>query len=617
MKLRIFTTISMLAFIVYSFTIAPLAYTQAGNTQIVETSAGTSVEIDPRCHTRAQCVNARQAIGVRGGDIDDFFISTTESETACAALSEQEGGADVGFCLASGEATTVTTFFGKNNFSSIGELIKYIYSISTGIAATLAVIMIIVAGIQIMTAGGNSSTVGAAKKRIGAAIAGLVLLGTAYIILRTINPALVELQQPQVFMINQEIVTPIEADEEQLCDPDGTGPFGGCPANEYCMNKTELNLEESFDGPCDWVTVAAATVPAIIAGGITAFPTFSALLQASVVAGKSKTISYFANIAGQRTLIAKLATFGGSAISATRQGVTYAGGAVVLYGINEITGATDLVTNAIDRFTSARGICQPKGNGLQAGDICSTDPNAGISCGPGLTCIPDARLQGAQSCWGPSAMGFCSSGENGAICRDTNDCDEGYWCQEKDWGGAIGVRKSCSNGTEGAYCDPDRVNQDRDACAAGFSCINGICVGEQFQATSEFDVCTSNAACSEVQGQYNTYECWTSNDYCQFLELQNELGNRKGVCLGSASTGIQEGRGRCDNDEYQTEDGTCLSRSNLFYRAARLAGNAGYAGGFAPYGVWQRTSCRSNIKFSDDGFDTFVTELERRGYTFN
>lgn len=61
------------------------------------------------------------------------------------------------------------------------------------LAGALAVLMLVFAGIMYITSGGNASTIEKAKSRIWSAIGGLVLAVSAYLILYTINPNLVNL----------------------------------------------------------------------------------------------------------------------------------------------------------------------------------------------------------------------------------------------------------------------------------------------------------------------------------------------------------------------------------------------------------------------------------------
>lgn len=69
---------------------------------------------------------------------------------------------------------------------------RFIYPFVLSIAAILAVIMLIVAGLELMTASEGMKS--AAKEKIQNAVLGLLLAVGAYLILKTINPDLLNLQ---------------------------------------------------------------------------------------------------------------------------------------------------------------------------------------------------------------------------------------------------------------------------------------------------------------------------------------------------------------------------------------------------------------------------------------
>ena len=75
--------------------------------------------------------------------------------------------------------------------SQFVKFIKWLFPALLITSAILAVFMIIVAGFQWVTAYGNPSKIEDARDRIFMAILGLILAFSAWIILNTINPALV------------------------------------------------------------------------------------------------------------------------------------------------------------------------------------------------------------------------------------------------------------------------------------------------------------------------------------------------------------------------------------------------------------------------------------------
>jgi hypothetical protein len=109
----------------------------------------------------------------------------------------------------------------------ITDYIKTIYLFAMGIAGILAMALIVVSGFQWLTATGSMSTIGQAKARISNAILGLIVLLSAYLILNTINPNLVNLKEPVLLFLDWT---------EEFGNAAGTTPGGGGrPA--YCDEK--------------------------------------------------------------------------------------------------------------------------------------------------------------------------------------------------------------------------------------------------------------------------------------------------------------------------------------------------------------------------------------------
>src|SRR3989344_4343220 len=75
--------------------------------------------------------------------------------------------------------------------SSLPKCINQIYVWSLGIGALLALLMTIIGGYTYMTAAGNAEQASTGVSYIWGAVIGLALLFTAYLLLNTINPDLV------------------------------------------------------------------------------------------------------------------------------------------------------------------------------------------------------------------------------------------------------------------------------------------------------------------------------------------------------------------------------------------------------------------------------------------
>lgn len=80
--------------------------------------------------------------------------------------------------------------------SDIGSYIQTFYNFALGISGGLAMIMIVYGGIRYATSAGKPDVQNDAKDAIYSALFGVVLLFGAVILLRTVNPRLVELAKP-------------------------------------------------------------------------------------------------------------------------------------------------------------------------------------------------------------------------------------------------------------------------------------------------------------------------------------------------------------------------------------------------------------------------------------
>ncbi len=85
---------------------------------------------------------------------------------------------------------------------------RFLYPFMLSVAAILAVLMMVFAGIQMMASVGNPGMITSAKEKISSAIFGLLLAVGSFLILRTINPNLIKLQlsPPKVTIESQTSV---------------------------------------------------------------------------------------------------------------------------------------------------------------------------------------------------------------------------------------------------------------------------------------------------------------------------------------------------------------------------------------------------------------------------
>lgn len=169
-------------------------------------------EFNSICWQKAQCLDMRAQI--LAGKEYSKLTEALKKQVAEGFREDQglcTGGQDEaawGKCLPSTIARTEIAFGGKSTFTDIGDFLKTNYNYVMGLAAILAVIMIIVAGFQWVMSGGNSESITSAKNRISGALIGLFIAYSSFFILRTVNPALVALRLPQSWMVRPQALIP-------------------------------------------------------------------------------------------------------------------------------------------------------------------------------------------------------------------------------------------------------------------------------------------------------------------------------------------------------------------------------------------------------------------------
>jgi hypothetical protein len=80
----------------------------------------------------------------------------------------------------------------NNGSGTLANCVNQLYIWSMGIAAILALLMIVVGGYITLTSAGNAERASRGKNYIVSSITGIILLLGAYVLLRTINPDLVD-----------------------------------------------------------------------------------------------------------------------------------------------------------------------------------------------------------------------------------------------------------------------------------------------------------------------------------------------------------------------------------------------------------------------------------------
>ncbi|MFA6427721.1 MAG: pilin [Candidatus Magasanikbacteria bacterium] len=211
-----------------------------------------SAQVDQRCWTEQECINYRLPF-VNNDEkiaIDGVYYASEhdDAKKACGGT-EDTAGKKLGFCLPAGQTETSISFGGKTKFAHIGEFIVYVQRYGFMAATIIAVFMVVTAGAQWSLSAGNSETITKAKGRISNAIVGLVLLSFSYILLKLLNPYLVNLRLPQIWAINQLGLVPPYCDE--MIDTSTTVAFAYKQKDLLTMSdqqRAELLKTAKFEG---------------------------------------------------------------------------------------------------------------------------------------------------------------------------------------------------------------------------------------------------------------------------------------------------------------------------------------------------------------------------------
>lgn len=107
------------------------------------------------------------------------------------------------FAQAANPCTKAGLDANNNAASTLPQCVNQIYIWSLGLAALLALLMTILGSYTYMTAAGNAERASSGISYIWGAVIGLVLLFTAYLLLNTINPDLVNFNFKSYTELNQ------------------------------------------------------------------------------------------------------------------------------------------------------------------------------------------------------------------------------------------------------------------------------------------------------------------------------------------------------------------------------------------------------------------------------
>jgi len=351
----------------------------------------------------------------------------------------------------------------------IARYISAIYNYGVGIVGIVAAMMLMIGGIIWLTAAGSSSKIEQAKSFIGSSLTGMALVFTAYILLNTINPDLVNLK-----------TNPVTKLEELQCCQKADAAVMTYPAS--CRASSTNGVVYNFDylvsadnktcqkGGC----CITSSVPASLVGAIsTAFSkdsmsgsslTYKTAFQENCSTGMefptaavltaglfgSQTIVFYVNATCSEV---RKETCAGKAegdvcLGSTRYGFCYGGHCIAGEG--------------------ERG----DGCGNEGGSICLEDTNpcsrdrfGGLGCIDGLHCClgPGATTTPATTCntsndrkscyvYGSTNYGYCVSGTCVSCRKYGEGCVDDDQCPNQTYNSDSNPRQQCgedANGNDG------------------------------------------------------------------------------------------------------------------------------------------------------------------------
>lgn len=309
---------------------------------------------------------------------------------------------------------------GHSTVANIAEYIAILYQYLVGFAGLMAVVMIMYAGMKWIFAGGDRSKIGAAQDIINHAVIGLVLALGSYLILNTINPALIELKVPQVDEVGRRLLpgrwcpNTAEFEGDFACGrqftPQDDRRLGGLCFGSHCAQGTSCRRSRNGQvyacmnaANCPSSCEAVNSMPGITSDTLLRIACGSDLCEATIPNGCVVLERSLGSLNHPNT----------ECVDAARQG--------------DHCNANEDCGRGLFCVT-ARGYnsCEPSPpSNLPNWEDC--DLNLTDACGPREAsphskCVD--KLIGLD--------GYCSNGGEGAACESGTDCQSGLRCHDCD-----------------------------------------------------------------------------------------------------------------------------------------------------------------------------------------
>lgn len=439
-------------------------------------NTGLSPEEDPICWTKQACSKARELQGV---DPDKAGEGWVQNETPC----DTEDG-ELGKCLAVGKTVTEISLGGQATFNHLGDYIKVIYNYALRLASILAVVVIIIAGAQWVTSGGNAESITSAKKRIAGAMMGLFIAFLSYFILQAVNPSLLSLRLPQVWMM-----VPMNPESMQEGDPCFTienelACKYACPGC-YCR-PIQIDPQNFISDLREFTHQYLNVIGFLASGGAEAGAGVATKVGAKV-ATKATDLYYLVvgQIAKQGKNIPIAVIKAGWA---NRNKIVVGTVKSAAAGAGTVAMADTFQWLAKTKDPGKQGICMKMPKDLGNGELCDKND---FQCAEGLICvIPPGGLAGT-----------CSNRGEGSMCQNQEDCGSGFVCEDM----VLGIRQCVS------YASGEKRITGQDCFSSNALCFSTVCgkisrkciVGKEGVECGIEDKCADGYTCKTL-GNYRT-----------------------------------------------------------------------------------------------------------------
>lgn len=317
--------------------------------------------------------------------------------------------------------------------ASLPQYLATVFNYAIRLAPLLAMIMIVIGGMQWLLAAGATDKISEAKKRISSAVIGLVLALSAFLLLQTVNPAIVqfkELQIPKVGALDISACPPGTLGcpcRETVGDAPACGPTLSCVSARYVLatDDNAVFMHALAGG------LAGAGLGFLGTGGVGA------------TAGANQSVAYGGYVS-QEEAVANL-TLRERAVAGLRGAGSGVGFAVMFAGFGVGAAAT-----AIYDMGTTQELC--------------TDGKPGSPCDTDASCESGKCYEYTHTCFNPPSP-------PGGICNGGGDCGGGSSCQEVEGPAFLGVfsennPKFCRGSLDkGGVCS---VNAE---CKSGLVCV--------------------------------------------------------------------------------------------------------------------------------------------------